>query len=57
VICYKDRAFCVSPGCTNACGRKLTPEVEEAARKWWGRDDPPVAVGEFCPQPPAEDSL
>ena len=48
MICYMDTTYCVSPGCTNECGRKLTPEIIAAARAWWGTDDPPIAVSEFC---------
>lgn len=48
MICYRDRTFCISPGCTNECGRKLTAEVRAAARAWWGGDDAPIAMGYFC---------
>lgn len=48
MICFRDETFCVSPGCVNACGRKLTPGVVAAAAAWWGSDDAPVAVGWFC---------
>lgn len=48
MICYRDETFCVSPKCKNKCGRKLTPEIIEAARRWWGGDDAPIAVAKFC---------
>lgn len=48
MICYRDMTFCVSPDCTNECGRKLTPEIQEAAKKWWGGDDAPIAMSCFC---------
>lgn len=57
MICYKDRAFCVSPGCVNECGRQLTPEVRAAAEAWWGEPGAPIAVGRFCdpvPEPTEE---
>jgi len=44
MICYRDRTYCASPNCENACGRKLTPEVEEAAKK----ADLPLSLGWFC---------
>ena len=48
MICYRDTTFCVSPGCENKCGRKLTPEIEAAARRWWKGDDPPIAMSCYC---------
>lgn len=55
MIGYRDMTFCVSPECTNACGRKFTKEIAEAADKWyrsWAKDDPeghaPVSVSMFC---------
>jgi hypothetical protein len=49
MICYKDKTFCVSPSCTNKCGRKLTPEIKEAAQKWWGMEgEAPIAISCFC---------
>jgi hypothetical protein len=38
MICYKDMTFCpYYPTCTlgNVCNRALTPEVSEAAARWW----------------------
>ncbi len=48
MICYRDMTFCVSPDCTNKCGRKLTAEIKEAAIRWWGDDTVPIAMGCFC---------
>jgi hypothetical protein len=31
MLCYKDRTYCATPGCKNACGRKLTEEIRMAA--------------------------
>jgi hypothetical protein len=47
-MCYRDRTFCVSPNCQNKCGSKLTDEIREAARQWWGGEDAPIAVAEIC---------
>lgn len=46
-----DRTFCSSPECTNECGRKLTPELLERAREWWGDDHPPISMSNFCDKP------
>lgn len=52
MICYLDMTFCKHwKDCKNApsCHRPLTPDVIEAARKWWGSDNVPIAV--FSDQP------
>ena len=47
MICYKDMTFC-NASCNNArCYRKLTTEVKEAAKKWWGSDGAPIAVSDY----------
>lgn len=46
MICYRDTTFCINPACT--CGRALTDEIREAARKWLGKDDPPISVAWLC---------
>ena len=43
-----DRAFCASEVEEHTCGRELTMELREKAKKWWGSDDFPVAWGSFC---------
>lgn len=50
MICYRDMTFCVSPGCENKCGRKLTEEIQEEADKWWGKGkgEAPIAVSCYC---------
>jgi hypothetical protein len=48
MICYRDRTYCGSPNCENKCGRKLTDEVKEGAKKWWGSDNAPIAISNFC---------
>lgn len=48
MMCYLDRSFCVSEGCENKCGRKLTDEIREKAAEWWGSDAVPISVGYFC---------
>jgi hypothetical protein len=41
--CYKDTTFCVSPNCTNECGRKL-PEDEVKNVPYWV----PISIAYFC---------
>jgi hypothetical protein len=31
MMCFRDKTYCLSPNCTNQCGRQLTNEVKEAA--------------------------
>jgi hypothetical protein len=47
MICYRDRTWCpfyetCNTGAT--CNRSLTPEVKEAAQRWWGGKAAPIAV-------------
>ena len=43
MIGYKDMAFCPYLDCKNVtCARRLTDEVKNAARRWWGKDNPPI---------------
>lgn len=48
MLCYLDRTFCNNPNCTCDSSRKLTDEVREAAKKWWGSDDAPICVANLC---------
>ena len=48
MICYRDRTFCSSKNCKDKCGRKLTQQVQEGAEKWWGNENAPIAVSEYC---------
>lgn len=40
--------YCVSPHCVNKCGRKFTPRIQAAARRWWGSDDAPIEYAKLC---------
>jgi hypothetical protein len=47
MIGFRDMTFCDHwRDCAKAakCHRPLTPEVEAAARRWWGKDSAPIAV-------------
>ena len=47
MLCYKDRTYCEFEDCKNfgpACNRSLTKKVHQAAEKWWGNPNPPIAV-------------
>ena len=46
MICYRDRTFCPFwKDCRlgSECSRALTQEVKDAAAKWWGDENPPIA--------------
>ncbi len=43
-MCFKDRTFCASPGCTNACGRQMSAELKIEARN----SGMLVSYGLFC---------
>ena len=44
---YQDKTFCASIDCKNNCGRKLTDEIREGARKM----QMPLSLGYFCGLP------
>lgn len=51
-LCYKDQTFCSSDCKNDTCFRHFTDEIHEAARKWWGGDNAPIAFSDFsktCP--------
>lgn len=53
MICFKDRTFCGSEACVNACGRKMTDELLIEYKKWskknFGTEDGgPISYGLFC---------
>jgi hypothetical protein len=48
-LCYRDRTWCsASNQCaTEDCSRKITPEVQEAAERWWGGPGAPFSLNNF----------
>ena len=44
MICFNDRSYCGSPGCTNECGRKMSEQDKRDAQ----RVGLPVSYGMFC---------
>ena len=47
MMCYKGMTFCpFYLECKNGndCKSALTSKVEEDAKKWWGKDNPPISV-------------
>jgi hypothetical protein len=44
MYCYRDRTFCGSVNCKNACGCKITKEQKEDA----DRMNMPISYTEFC---------
>ena len=54
MICYKDMTFCAFyEYCKNgkACKRALTPEVREAAQRWWGNEKEEAPICIYTDQP------
>lgn len=47
MICYRDMTFCTAKCAATDCHRKLTPEVKEAAVKWWGDENAPISVSDL----------
>lgn len=44
-MCYKDKTFCPFLECKNLqCDRRLTDVIKAAARRWWGKDNPPICI-------------
>ena len=46
MFCYRDMTFCIA-NCAAVCPIKLTSQVEEAAAKWWGSSDAPIAISDY----------
>jgi len=46
MICFRDRTFCGADNCKKffQCPSALTLEVKEAAVKWWGNEEAPIAM-------------
>lgn len=46
MMCYRDREFCAAEDCAKfaSCPSALTDAVRDAAEKWWGGPDAPIAV-------------
>lgn len=44
MICYRDTTWCASPDCKNECGRQMTPEIRDEAKKSLF----PIAWANFC---------
>lgn len=47
MICYKDMTFCSAKCGFTECRRNWTVEKSDAAIKWWGSSDAPVAFSDF----------
>lgn len=48
MICYKDRTYCNSRVEHHTCGREFTKKDHNDAVRWWGGEDYPLALGNFC---------
>lgn len=47
MMCFKDRTFCSSPNCNNACGRQLSDQQRAEAKEL----ESPIAWAYFCDVP------
>lgn len=48
MMCYRDMTFCRARCAVVDCQRRLSPEVERAAREWWGDEgEPPIATADY----------
>lgn len=50
MICFRDMTFCSRwEHCADSknCPRSYTPEVQAAAKAWWGKDGVPIAFSTF----------
>lgn len=48
MIGYRDRTWCCSKVEKHTCGREFTEADRQGAIRWWGGEDFPIAMGEFC---------
>lgn len=48
MLCYKDRTYCGSKVEHHTCGREFTEQDHTDAVLWWGGEDYPLALGDFC---------
>lgn len=47
MLCFRDMTFC-SAKCVNVLCRRYFGDAErQAAKRWWGGDDAPVAFHDF----------
>lgn len=47
MLCYKDMTFCTAACRNTGCNRLLTQQVQQAADRWWGGPDAPIAQADF----------
>lgn len=47
MISFRDQGFCTAPCKTSTCHRNVTPEVLQAAERWWGGPGAPIAYSDF----------
>lgn len=57
MICYRDRTYCGSKVKNHTCGREFTEKDHEDAVRWWGGENYPLALSNFCDKPTAVEGL
>jgi len=51
LTCFRDKTYCASPNCQNACGRKMSKEIEAILKAdKYGR----TSYAYFCGEPEQE---
>lgn len=48
MMCFRDKVFCNAKEHRPECDRRWTPELQEAADRWWGGPGAPVAFADMC---------
>ena len=48
MIGYGDKTWCLPKTCTGKCGRQFTEADHRASVAWWGSEDYPLSVADFC---------
>lgn len=48
MICFRDTTYCTNPNCTCPEGIRLTEEVIQAAREWWGSEGASIGMANRC---------
>ena len=47
-MCCRDKTYCGSKVEKHTCGREFTKQDEIEAEAWWGGEDYPLALSDYC---------
>lgn len=48
MIVFRDRSYCFPKTCVGKCGRQFTVDDHLAAVRWWGGEDYPLSLSDYC---------